>query len=249
MQFFLPFHWPRAPRGPANNCPQNNGLHMHNVVRPCLAAINNIPLTLKWKHAFLLLPILLLLHENGRSLRFTKIFIKKETWWSNDKTIIELGHRKISWFVSVSQINYFICLRSARHWQITIFCSQPPPIITVDSENWGRREELLRNLEVGWEGMAWEIFHFQPIISVKFNKHCVCHRPGYKENSYQATVFLQMSMKFKGSSLLSSYIPYYNRFIKTTRKQQPLLRVPGKGTYATWKKNGKNRLLTRPNFF
>ena len=32
--------------------------------------------------------------------------LKKQTRWSNDKTIIELGYRKISWFVSVSQINY-----------------------------------------------------------------------------------------------------------------------------------------------
>ena len=30
----------------------------------------------------------------------------KQTWWSNDKTIIELGYRKISWFLSVSQVNY-----------------------------------------------------------------------------------------------------------------------------------------------
>ena len=39
--------------------------------------------------------------KNGRSLRFPKIFIKKQTnnWWSNDK-----------WFVSVSQINTIICL-------------------------------------------------------------------------------------------------------------------------------------------
>ena len=35
------------------------------------------------------------------------IKIGKQTWWwSNDKTIIKLGYRKISWFVSVSQINY-----------------------------------------------------------------------------------------------------------------------------------------------
>ena len=46
-----------------------------------------------------------LLHENGRSLRFPKIFLKKQTWWLNDKTIIEIGYRKISWFVSVLQIN------------------------------------------------------------------------------------------------------------------------------------------------
>ena len=38
---------------------------------------------------------------------FPKIlFIKKQTQWSNDKTIIELGYRKISGFVSVSQIKY-----------------------------------------------------------------------------------------------------------------------------------------------
>ena len=31
---------------------------------------------------------------------------EKQTQGWNDKTIIELGYRKISWFVSVSQINY-----------------------------------------------------------------------------------------------------------------------------------------------
>ena len=51
--------------------------------------------------------------KNGRSLRFPKIFSKKQTcnWWSNDKTIIELCYRKISWFFSVSRINIIICLR------------------------------------------------------------------------------------------------------------------------------------------
>ena len=54
---------------------------------------------------------------------------KKKTGWSNDKTIIDLGYRKISWFVSVSQINYLLKPKaeannwSACHWQITIFCS------------------------------------------------------------------------------------------------------------------------------
>ena len=57
------------------------------------------------------------------------IKIWKQTWWSNDKTIIELCYRKISWFVSVSQINYLPRPSasannwSARHWQMTIFCS------------------------------------------------------------------------------------------------------------------------------
>ena len=35
------------------------------------------------------------------------IKIWKQTWWSNDKTIIELDYRKISWFVSVLQIVIF----------------------------------------------------------------------------------------------------------------------------------------------
>ena len=67
-----------------------------------------------------------LLHENGRSLRFPRIFIKKkQTQWLNDKIIIELSYCKISWFVSVSQINYFastfgfgkklICLPQTNH--------------------------------------------------------------------------------------------------------------------------------------
>ena len=71
-----------------------------------------------------------LLRENGRSLRFLGIFRwKKQTRWSNDKTFIELGYCKISWFVSVSHINYLPKPSastnnwSARHRQITIFCS------------------------------------------------------------------------------------------------------------------------------
>ena len=53
------------------------------------------------------------------------INIWKQAWWSNDKTIIELGYRKISWFVRVSRINYWASAKiwSPRHWQITIFCS------------------------------------------------------------------------------------------------------------------------------
>ena len=67
--------------------------------------------------------------NKGKSLRFPKIFIKKQTWWSNDKTIIELGYRNKSWFVSVSRIDYLpqppssVNNWSARHWLITIFCS------------------------------------------------------------------------------------------------------------------------------
>ena len=65
---------------------------MRNVVQLCLAA-NNILLMRKWNQAFSFLRSLL--HENGRSLHFPKIFIKNQTRWSNDKTIIELGCRKM----------------------------------------------------------------------------------------------------------------------------------------------------------
>ena len=51
-----------------------------------------------------------LLCENGRSVARAvrecfDIFSWSKEQWSNDKTIIELGYRKISWFVSVSLIN------------------------------------------------------------------------------------------------------------------------------------------------
>ena len=57
------------------------------------------------------------------------IKIWKQSWWSNDKTIIELGYHKISWFGRDSQIKYLPQPSAsannwtARHWQITIFCS------------------------------------------------------------------------------------------------------------------------------
>ncbi len=40
------------------------------------------------------------------STQFPKVLCVKQTQWSNDKTIIELGSRKISWIVSGEQINY-----------------------------------------------------------------------------------------------------------------------------------------------
>ena len=59
----------------------------------------------------------LLLRENGRSLRFPRIFIKKQTRWSNDKTIIELGDRRS-----------IICL-SFRTQNKSRYFAQPRPII------------------------------------------------------------------------------------------------------------------------
>ena len=53
----------------------------------------------------------MLLCENGGSVpraggKWFDIFSWSKEWWTNDKTIIEHGYRKISWFVSASQINY-----------------------------------------------------------------------------------------------------------------------------------------------
>ena len=76
---------------------------MRNIVQ--LLAASNILLMRKRNLAFSFLRSLLREKINGRLLHFPKIFIKKQTWWSNNKTIIELGYRKISWFVSVSRID------------------------------------------------------------------------------------------------------------------------------------------------
>ena len=50
--------------------------------------------------------------------------LKKQTRWSNEKTIIELSYRKISWFVSVSYIK--ICLLATDKSR---YFAQPRPII------------------------------------------------------------------------------------------------------------------------
>ena len=143
MPIFLPFHWPRAPYMSCKlKLPTNNGVLMRNVVQLFLAA-NTILLMCKWNHACSLLVYVISVITPGRQRanRFPKIlFIKKQTQWSNDKTIIELSYRQISWFVSVSQINYFA---SAFSFGKSRYFTQPRPIIanyyhdgfTVES-NW-----------------------------------------------------------------------------------------------------------------
>ena len=76
------------------------------------------------------------LRERGGGRLYTgyasrRYSIKKQTRWSNNKTIIELGYRKISRFVSGEQINYLPKPRakannwSARHWhEQNSICSQ-----------------------------------------------------------------------------------------------------------------------------
>ena len=62
-------------------------------------AADAILLMRKWNNAFLLLAIAL-------AWKWQIASLPEDILWSNDKTIIELGHRKISWFVSVLRINY-----------------------------------------------------------------------------------------------------------------------------------------------
>ena len=121
-KFFFLFIGREPTTWPANNC-------LQIMVCSCAMPSNSVWLQIKFcacvKETVLFSFLRSLLRENGRSLRFPRIFIKKQTRWSNDKTIIELGYSKISWFVSVSQINYSPKPNnwSARHRQITIFCS------------------------------------------------------------------------------------------------------------------------------
>ena len=90
---------------------------MRNAVQQRLAA--NILLMRKGNRAFLLLEIALEIAS-----------LPKNIHWKNKLGgKLELGCRKISWFVSVSQINYLpqpsasANTWSVRHRQITIFCS------------------------------------------------------------------------------------------------------------------------------
>ena len=55
--------------------------------------------------------------------------LKKQTWWSNDKTIIELGYRKISWFVSVPQTMQLFDLLTTDKSR---YFAQPRPIILLN---------------------------------------------------------------------------------------------------------------------
>ena len=81
--------------------------------------------------------------KKGRSLRFPKIFIRKQTWWSNDKTII-MFYRDLS----VSRIS-IICL-SVRLRQIidllatdkSRYFAQPRPIIF---SHWPTKAEYYYN--------------------------------------------------------------------------------------------------------
>ena len=124
-KFFFLFIGREPTTWPANNC-------LQIMVCSCAMPSNSVWLQIIFcscvKETVLFSFLRSLLRENGRSLRFPRIFVKKQTRWSNDQTIIEPGYRETSWFVSVSQINYLPQPSasannwSARYRQITIFC-------------------------------------------------------------------------------------------------------------------------------
>ena len=127
MQTFLPFHIGRKQIWPANNCLQimvcsclmiPNCVWLQKIFCPCINETMRDRSCLK----------------KGRLLHFPKIFIKKQTWWSNDKTIIDLRYRKILWFASASHINYLPQpSASANNWSArpdkSQYFAQPRPLI------------------------------------------------------------------------------------------------------------------------
>ena len=116
-----------SPPGDCKKLPSNNGLLMFNAVQLCLAA-NNILLMRKGNRDRSCVKMADRFASQGYSL-------KKQTRWSNDKTIIKLGYRKISWLVCGEQINYLSQDWSARHRQITIFCSTSSNIVNYLLKN------------------------------------------------------------------------------------------------------------------
>ena len=121
MQIFLPFHWPSTHHVTCKELSTNNGLLMCNIVSQLCLAAKNILLMHKWNHAFLLLVIAL-----AWKWQFPKVSLKKQSWWTNEKTIIELCYCNLWWFTIVSQISYLICLPLT----LLQYFAQPCPITT-----------------------------------------------------------------------------------------------------------------------
>ena len=97
---------------PANNCPQKMVCQCVVPFKPVLLQIIFCSCVIRTK----------LSREKWQIVSLScqeVVKIWKQNWWSNDKIIIELGYRKISLFVNVSQIN---CLPQpsalANNWSI-----------------------------------------------------------------------------------------------------------------------------------
>ena len=100
-KFFFLFTGQKPNVWPANSC-------LQIMVRSCVMSSNCVWLQITFCSCINKTTLFSFLQslQNGRSLRFPRVFINKQTRWSNDKAIIELGYRKILWFVTVSPLNY-----------------------------------------------------------------------------------------------------------------------------------------------
>ena len=54
--------------------------------------------------------------EKRQCQSFPKIFLKNPTWWSNDKTIIELSYCKIMWFIILCNCFFLFIGREPTTW-------------------------------------------------------------------------------------------------------------------------------------
>ena len=124
MHFFLPFNWPRVHHVTCNclqimvcSCVVPSKLVLLRIIF-CSCVTGTKFSREKWQIA---------------SLSCQEVIkIWKQSWWSNDKTIIELGYHKISWFASVSQINYLPKPKAlTNQWQLATdksrYFAQPRP--------------------------------------------------------------------------------------------------------------------------
>ena len=133
MQMFLPFHWPRAqPRDlQLNNC-------LKIMVCSCVMFFNCFWLQILFcsciTETTLFSFLRSLLCKNGRSLRFLKIFLKKQTRWM----IKQLLNSAITKYrdLSVSRRSIIICLSLQLQQIIDLLATdksryfdQPRPII------------------------------------------------------------------------------------------------------------------------
>ena len=132
MQFFFLFICQEPITWPANNCQQK-------IICSCAMSLNCV-----W------LKIIFCSCGNEIKPRFSpfcdrscvKMKVSRRYSWKSKlgdrmiKQLLKLGYRKISWFASVPFINYLphpsVSANNwpAHHWQITIFCSTRPIIVS-----------------------------------------------------------------------------------------------------------------------
>ena len=131
-QIFLSSNWPTALTWPANNC-------LQIMVCPCAMPSNCVWLQIIFcrcvKETVLFSFLRPLLHENGRLLRFPRIFIKKSKL--GDRMIKQLLNLVIAKYHDLSVSRRSIICLSLQLWQIidllttdkSRYFSQPHPII------------------------------------------------------------------------------------------------------------------------